>query len=285
MSGSSENFIEAESVPRVIIRPHRGWTPINLSELWEYRELLYFLVWRDIKVRYKQSVIGIAWAVLQPALMMGAFTLFFGVLAKVSSNGIPYPLFSYAGLLPWTLFAAGITRASNVLIQDVNLIQKVYFPRLLLPLAGILAPLVDFAISLIVLVGLMLGYSYYPHLTILWLPLFLILELMLTLGIGLWLSAINLEYRDVGVAIPFLIQLGLFASPVIYPSSFVPERFQTLYGLINPMAGIIEGFRWSILGVNPPGYLLLASAAIIIFILVSGIYYFRRRERAFADII
>jgi lipopolysaccharide transport system permease protein len=217
--------------------------------------------------------------------MMIIFSLFFGTLAKVPSEGIPYPLFSYAALLPWTLFANGVTRASNSLVQDANLVQKVYFPRLLMPLSSILSPLVDFAIAFVVLFGLMLYFGYYPHVTMLWILVFLLLELMLALGIGLWLSAINVEYRDVVYVVPFLIQLLLFASPVIYPSTFVPERFQTAYGLINPMSGIIEGFRWAILGTEPPSYLIFASVAIIVVILISGAFYFRRREKAFADVV
>jgi len=247
--------------------------------------LLYFLVWRDIKVRYKQTVIGIAWAIIQPLLTMVIFTLFFGTLAKVPSEDIPYPLFSFAALVPWTLFASGINRASTSLVQDANIIQKVYFPRLLTPLASILSPLADFVISLVVLIGLMFYYHYSPFITMLWLPLFLLLELVLALGVGLWLAAINVEYRDVAYATPFLIQLWLFASPVIYSSSFVPERFQVAYGLLNPMSGIIEGFRWAILGTKPPSVLIIASAAIITVILISGAFYFRRRERVFADVV
>ena len=268
-----------------VIRPTRGWIPVNLRELWAYRELLYFFAWRDIKVRYKQTLFGFAWAVVQPLLMMIIFTLFFGKLAKVPSENIPYPLFSYAGVLPWTLFAAGLDRSSNSLVQDANLIQKVYFPRLLMPLSGILSPLVDFVIAFIVLIGLMLYYAHYPTVTMFWIIPFLILELLLAIGIGLWLSAINVEYRDVRYAVPFLIQLGLFASPVVYPVTFVPERFQAVYGLLNPMAGILEGFRWAILGTKPPSALLIASVAIVLVILISGAFYFRRREKSFADIV
>jgi len=276
--------LQAES-PITIIRPPKGWIPVNLRELWVYRELLYFLAWRDIKVRYRQTMLGFAWAIIQPLFMMIVFSLFFGQLAGVPSEGIPYPLFSYAAVLPWTLFAEGLTRSSNSLVQESNLLQKVYFPRLIMPLSGILSPLVDFAIAFLVLFGLMFYYGYYPGVTMLWLPLFLLLELMLALGVGLWLSAINVEYRDVRYVIPFLIQLWLFASPVVYSTSFVPERFQTAYGIINPMAGIIEGFRWAIVGTEPPTYLMVASAAIIIVILISGAFYFRRRERTFADVV
>jgi lipopolysaccharide transport system permease protein len=276
--------LQAES-PITIIRPPKGWIPVDLRELWVYRELLYFLAWRDIKVRYRQTLLGFAWAIIQPLFMMIVFSLFFGQLAGVPSEGIPYPLFSYAAVLPWTLFAEGLTRSSNSLVQEANLLQKVYFPRLIMPLSGILSPLVDFAIAFLVLFGLMFYYGYYPGITMLWLPLFLLLELMLALGVGLWLSAINVEYRDVRYVIPFLIQIWLFASPVVYSTSFVPERFQTAYGIINPMAGIIEGFRWAIVGTEPPTYLMVASAAIIVVILISGAFYFRRRERTFADVV
>jgi len=277
--------VDTAAAPVTVIRPPRGWIPVNLRELWAYRELLYFFTWRDIKVRYKQTIFGFAWAVIQPVFMMIIFSLFFGTLAKVPSENIPYPLFSYAGVLPWTLFSEGLTRSSNSLVQDANLLQKVYFPRMLMPLSGILSPLVDFAIAFVVLIALMLYFSHYPAITMLGIIPFLILELMLALGIGLWLSAINVEYRDVRYAIPFLIQLGLFASPIVYPVTFVPERFQAVYGLLNPMAGIIEGFRWAILGTKPPSYLLIASVAIIIVILISGAFYFRRREKAFADVV
>ena len=272
-------------LPPVLVRPLRGWLSIDLGELWRYRDLLYIFVWRDIKVRYKQTIFGVAWAIAQPLLMMIVFSLFFGTLAKVPSQGIPYPLFTYSALLPWTLFASGITRASNSLVSESNLIQKVYFPRLLMPLSSILSPLVDFLIAFVVLIGLMLYFGYLPGITMLWLPLLLILELMLALGVGLWLSAINVEYRDVAFLVPFLVQVWLFASPVIYSSNFVPERFQVAYGLINPMSGIIEGFRWAILGTEPPSYLLVASAGIVVAVLVSGAFYFRRREKAFADVV
>ena len=277
--------VDTAATPVTVIRPPKGWIPVNLRELWAYRELLYFFTWRDLKVRYKQTLFGFAWAIIQPVFMMIIFSLFFGTLAKIPSEGIPYPLFSYAAVLPWTLFAEGLSRSSNSLVQDANLLQKVYFPRLLMPLSGVLSPVVDFAIAFIVLIGLMLYFGYYPSVMMFLILPFLLLELMLATGIGMWLSAINVEYRDVRYAIPFLIQLGLFASPVVYPVTFVPERFQVVYGLLNPMAGIIEGFRWAILGTKPPSYLLIASVAIIIVILISGAFYFRRRERAFADVV
>ena len=272
------------SAPVTVIRPLRGWVPIQLGDLWKYRELLYFLTWREIKVRYKQTALGFAWAVIQPVFMMIVFTLFFGTLAKIPSEGIPYPLFNYAALLPWTLFAEGITRSSNSLVQDANLVKKVYFPRLVMPLSGILSPLVDFAIAFTILVGMMFYFGYAPTVNVLWLPAFIVLALMTSLGVGLWLSAINVKYRDVRYVIPFLIQLWLFASPVVYSSSLLPERFQAIYGL-NPMSGVIEGFRWSLLGTEPPGSLIAISVIIVIVILISGAFYFRRSEKTFADVI
>ena len=279
-----EQGIHTGSTPTVVIRPSRGWIPINLRDLWAYRELLYFLTWREIKVRYKQTLLGFAWAIIQPLFMMIVFTLFFGTLAKVPSEGIPYPLFNYAALLPWTLFAEGLNRSSNSLIASTNLVQKVYFPRLIMPLSGILSPVVDFAIAFVILIGLMFYYSYAPTINVLWLPAFIILALMTSLGVGLWLSAINVKYRDVRYATPFLVQLWLFASPVVYSSSLLPSRFKVIYG-INPMSGVIEGFRWALLGTEPPGALIAVSVAIVVVLLISGAYYFRRSEKSFADVI
>ena len=274
---------EAE-LPVTIIRPLRGWVPINFRELWAYRELLYFLTWREIKVRYKQTVLGFAWAIIQPVMMMVVFTLFFGRLAKIPSEGIPYPIFNYAALLPWTLFAGGITRSSNSMVEQANLVKKVYFPRLVMPISGILSPLVDFAIAFTVLIGMMFYFGYAPTLRMLWLPAFLLLALMTALGVGLWLSAINVQYRDVRYALPFLVQLWLFASPVVYSSTLLPKAYQVVYGL-NPMAGVIEGFRWALLGTNPPSQLLAVSVIIVLLILVSGAFYFRRMEKEFADVV
>jgi len=272
------------SAPVTVIRPLRGWVPIQLGDLWKYRELLYFLIWREIKVRYKQTVLGFAWAILQPLFMMIVFTLFFGNLAKIPSEGIPYPLFNYAALLPWILFAEGVSRSSMSMVSNVNLIQKVYCPRLVMPLSGTLSPLVDFAIASTILIGLMFYFGYSLTIKVLLLPAFVLLALMTSLGVGLWLSAINVKYRDVRYAVPFLIQLWLFASPVVYSSSLLPERFQALYGL-NPMAGVIEGFRWALLGTEPPGYLIAISVIIVMVILISGAFYFRREEKTFADVI
>ena len=272
------------SLPMVVIRPSRGWIPVNLRDLWIYRELIYFLTWREIKVRYKQTLLGAAWAVIQPFSMMVVFTLFFGKLAKVPSEGVPYPLFNYAALLPWILFAEAITRSANSLVQDSNLVRKVYFPRLVMPLSGILSPLVDFVIAFTILIGMMFYYGYLPTMQIIWLPLFIILALITALGVGLWLSAINVKYRDVRYVIPFVIQLWLFASPVVYSSNLLPEKFQIIYGL-NPMAGVIEGFRWALLGTEPPGSLIAISVIIVVIILISGTFYFRRSEKTFADLI
>jgi lipopolysaccharide transport system permease protein len=266
------------------IRPPRGWAPLQSRDLWTYRELLYFLTWRQIKVRYKQTVLGFAWAIIQPVATMVVFSLFFGTLLKVPSDGIPYPLFSYAGLLPWNLFAQGMTHSSNSLVAEANLVKKVYFPRLILPLSGILPPLVDFVIAFLVLIGMMIYYGYAPQITILFLPAFIVLAMATSASVGLWLSAVNARYRDVGYTIPFLAQLWLFASPVVYASSLLPQRFQIFYGL-NPMVGVIEGFRWALLGTEPPGSMILVSVAVVVVLLISGMYYFRRSEQNFADVL
>ncbi len=268
----------------IIIRPPRGWVPIDFKALWAYHELLYFLMWREVKVRYKQTALGFAWAIIQPLFMMLVFTLFFGVLAKVPSDGIPYPLFTYTALLPWTLFSEGIARSSGSLVQDANLVQKVYFPRLIMPLSSILSPVIDFAIAFIILVGMMFYYGYVPTVRVLWLPVFVLLAMVTALGVGLWLSAINVKYRDVRYVIPFLTQLWLFASPVVYSSSLVPARFRAFYGL-NPMAGVIEGFRWVLLGAEPPSALIAVSVVVALIVLVSGAFYFRRSEKTFADVV
>jgi lipopolysaccharide transport system permease protein len=253
--------------------------------LWEYRELLYFLVWRDIKVRYKQTVIGAAWAIIQPFFTMVVFSVIFGRLVKVPSDGIPYPLFAFAALVPWTFFANGLTQASNSLVVSANLVKKVYFPRLVIPIAAVLSGIVDLLLALLVLVGMMAYYGFSPSLNIVFLPLFLLLALTGTLAISLWLSALNVEFRDVRHTVPFLTQLWLFATPVAYPSSLLSEPWRTLYGL-NPMAGVIEGFRWALLGSgNAPGSMVFASAVIAVILLLGGAFYFRRMERTFADII
>lgn len=275
----------SDTIENVIkIRPPRGWVPVNLKELWSYRELFYFLTWRQVKVRYKQTALGFAWAIIQPFAMMVVFSLFFGTLMKVSSEGIPYPLFSYAALLPWNLFAQAVTQSSNSLVLDANLIKKIYAPRLIIPLSGVLPPLVDFFIAFLILIGMMIYFGYGPTVGAFYLPAFIILALMTAAGVGLWFSALNAKYRDVGYVIPFLVQLWLFASPVVYSANILPPRFQVIYGL-NPMAGVIEGFRWALLGAEPPGVLIVVSTAIVIVILVSGLFYFRRVEKTFADVL
>jgi len=266
------------------IQPPRWFVPVNIRELIDYRQLLYFFTWRDIKIRYKQTIIGAAWAVIQPLAMMVVFTLFFGNLAKIPSLGIPYPLFNYAALLPWMLFAEGLNRSTNSLVADTNLIKKIYFPRLILPITGVISPIVDFAIAFIILIGMMFYYGYVPTVNILYLPLLILLALLTALGVGLWLSAINVRYRDIRYATPFLVQLWLFASPVVYDVSLLPERFQAVYAL-NPMVGVIQGFRWALLGTEPPSNLIVISVVIVFLLLVSGAYYFRHNEKTFADIM
>jgi lipopolysaccharide transport system permease protein len=267
-----------------VIEAPRGWSPLQLRELWAYRELLYFLVWRDIKVRYKQTVLGAAWAIIQPFFTMVVFSIFFGKLGKIPSDGVPYPLFSYAGLLPWTYFAQAVGESSNSLIGAADLIRKVYFPRLIIPLAGVIAGLVDFAIALTVLVLMMFYFHFTPSFKVLYLPVFLLLAVLTAQAIGLWLSALNVKFRDVRFALPFLIQFWLFATPVAYPSSLLSEPWRTIYGL-NPMVGVVEGFRWCLLNTKPPGPVLFVSAFMSVTILISGAFYFRKMEREFADIV
>ena len=267
------------------IQPTTGWRWLDLRELWHYRELIYFLTWRDIKVRYKQTAIGIAWALLQPLAMMLVFTLFFGTLARIPSDGVPYPLFAYTALLPWQLFSRAITESTQCLITDQRLITRVYFPRIIVPMASVLAALVDFLIATGLLIVLMFSYGLAPDLRVVWLPLFVLLMVMTALGVGFWLSALNVEYRDVMYMVPFLNQLWLFMTPVVYPSSLVPEPWRVLYGL-NPMVGVIEGFRWALLGTGQgPGPMVAASSLITMLLFVSGILWFRRRERTFVDAI
>jgi len=268
-----------------ILRPSRGWVPLRLAELWAARELLYFLVWRTVKVRYKQTFLGAAWAVVQPVKTMAVFSLFFGRLARIPSEGIPYPIFALTALVPWTFFANSLTQASNSLVEQESLLTRVYFPRLLLPLAAVTAGLLDLAIAFAALVGLMAVYGNVPSVAVVTLPLFVLLAVIAALGAGLWLSALNVQYLDVRYVTPFLVQIWLFVSPVAYPSSLVPARWQAVYGL-NPMAGVVEGFRWALLGLpQPPGGLLAASAGTAVILLVSGLFYFRRMERSFADVV
>jgi lipopolysaccharide transport system permease protein len=288
-----QSDISLDSVPTtapaplqtLTIRPPSGWASIGLKELWEYRELLYFLMWRDIKVRYKQTALGAAWAVIQPFFMMIVFSLFFGRLGKIPSDGIPYPVFVYCALLPWQLFAFALSESSNSLVGNQNLITKVYFPRLVVPISAVLGGLIDFAIAFVILLAMMAYYGIVPGIAIVTLPLFILLAVMTALGVGLWLSALNVQYRDVRYTIGFLTQFWLFATPVAYPSSLVPAKWRALYGL-NPMAGVVEGFRWALLGKSdPPGALLVVSIIAVVLLLVGGLYYFRRMEQTFADIV
>ncbi len=270
--------------PVTVIRPAKGWISLRLGDLWSYRELLYFLVWRDVKVRYKQTALGAAWAILQPLATMLIFTVVFGRLAKVPSDGVPYPVFAYCALLPWQLFANAVSESSNSVVNNQHLVKKVFFPRLLIPIAPIMTGLVDFAIAFVLLAVMMIHYSIRPGVAVVTVPLFLLLAVATALGIGLWLSALNVQYRDVRHVIPFLVQFWLFATPVGYPSSLVPAKWRLLYGL-NPMAGVVEGFRWALLGTrNSPGPMLAVSAAAVTVLVVTGLVYFRRMETTFADL-
>jgi len=269
--------------PSIVIEPRRNLWHLNLKELWQYRELLYFLVWRDLKVRYRQTAIGAAWVVIQPLLTMMIFTVVFSYFAKIPSDGVPYPIFAYAAILPWTYFSQSIGRCASSVIVDAGLITKVYFPRLLIPLAAVISPLVDFCLSLLILLGMMVWYGIAPTWGLLVVPAFLFLTLLTALGVGLWLSALNVRYRDVGHTVPFLIQNCMFASPVVYPVSLVPEKWQLLYSL-NPMVGVIEGFRWAVLGKAAPDLLVLGiSSFMVLVLLAGGIVFFRWMEGSFAD--
>ncbi len=267
------------------IEPIEGWATLKLKELWDYRELLYFLVWRDVKVRYKQAALGAAWAILQPLLTMLIFSVIFGMFAKVPSDGTPYPLFAFVALVPWNFFATSLGQSSNSVVGSANLITKVYFPRLAIPLASVLAGLVDFALSFVVLLGMMVYYHHAPTIHVLWLPLFILLGLAAAVGMGFWLSAMNVKYRDVRYVVPFLVQFWMYASPIIYPSSMIPARYRTLYAL-NPIVGVVDGFRWALLGTKTaPGPMLAVSSAATLVFLVGGALYFRRMEAEFADIV
>jgi lipopolysaccharide transport system permease protein len=285
LPGSSRASGVELTLPTVRIRPSKGWVALNLNDLWAYRELLYFLTWRDIKVRYKQTALGASWAIIQPLFTMLLFTLFFGKLAKLPSDGIPYPIFAYAGLLPWTFFSNAVTNSGNSLVGSSNLITKVYFPRMIIPGAAVGAGLVDFAIAFVVLVGLMIYYGVALTPSLLALPLLLALTTLLALGVGMWTSALNVKYRDIRYALPFLIQLWMFASPIIYPASLMPQRWRWVLRL-NPLTGIIEGYRASLLGRTPFDWPSLGiSTVITLAILVYSAYSFRRMERTFADIV
>ncbi len=267
------------------MEPPHGWLSLRLRELWDYRELLFFLIWRDLKVRYKQTILGVLWAILQPVLTMVVFSVIFGRLAKMPSDGIPYPLFSFAALLPWQLFSRGLGDASSSLVGSQGMITKVYFPRLFLPLASVMSGLVDFSIAFVVFFGLMLFYHYPITLSVLMLPIFLLLSIMTALAAGLWLSALNVKYRDVKYVTPFLIQFWLYATPIAYSSSIIPEKYRLIYGL-NPLAGVVNGFRWALLGqqmtLDP---LVYVSIAMVVVLFLTGLIYFQRMEQTFADVV
>ena len=285
MTISTRAVSEASTLPVTHILPSQGWVSLKLDELWAYRELLYFLTWRDIKVRYKQTVLGAAWAIIQPVFTMIIFSLFFGRLAGIPSDGIPYPIFSYAALVPWSFFATGLGNSANSLVGSANLIKKVYFPRLAIPISTVLSGVIDFALAFVVLLGMMLFYGMAPTVNIIWLPLLLLLALITSLGVGLWLSALNVQFRDVRYTIPFITQAWMFITPIAYPSSLLSEPWRTLYG-INPMVGVVEGFRWALLGTETaPGPIMIVSALAAVGLLVSGAYYFRRMEKGFADVV
>lgn len=274
-----------DSKPTLVLQASKGLVRLNLAEVWAYRELLFFLVWRDVKVRYKQTALGAAWAVLQPVATMVVFSVFFGWLAKMPSDGVPYPVFAFAALLPWQLFSFALNESSNSLVSSQNLITKVYFPRLVVPIAAVLGGLVDFAIALVVLFALMCFYHIVPTMALGMLPLFVLLTIMTALAVGLWLSSLNVKYRDVRYTIPFLTQLWLFATPVAYPSSLVPAKVRALYGL-NPMVGVVDGFRWSLLGnAQRPEPLIIVSTVAVAVLLIGGLMYFRKTERTFADVV
>jgi lipopolysaccharide transport system permease protein len=278
-------MIAPNDYPSVHIAARRGWLALDLAELWAYRELLYFFVWRDIKVRYKQTAIGAAWAVLQPVMTMLVFSLFFGRLARIPSQGLPYPVFYYCALLPWMYFSTAMQGATNIVVDQQRVITKIYFPRVVLPIAAVLSGLLDFAISFVVFLAMMVYYRIVPTAAIIWLPGFTLLAILTALGVGLWLSALNALYRDVRYVLPFLVQFWMFASPVAYPSSLVPEKWRWLYGL-NPMAGVIEGFRWALTGHGqPPGILLATSAAAVLLLVLSGLVYFHAMEGTIADVV
>jgi lipopolysaccharide transport system permease protein len=283
--GKAEMLGPPDNLPRTRREPSKGWALPKLRELWEYRELLYFFAWRDIKVRYRQTVLGALWAILQPVITMVIFSMVFGRLAQIPSDGLPYPVFSYAALVPWTFFANTITQASNSLIVNANMVKKIYFPRLALPIATVLAGIVDFVLAFIVLLAIMLYYGLVPTSNILWLPFFLLLAMVTSLGVSLWLSAMNVQFRDVRYTVPVITQIWLFVTPIAYPSSLLEEPWRTLYGL-NPMAGVVEGFRWTLLGTDTaPSPMILVSSLVALILFVSGAFYFRRMEQSFADVL
>jgi len=272
-------------VPVTVIEPSRGWVSLRLRALWRSRELLYFLIWRDVKVRYKQTLLGAAWAILQPLLTMVVFSIFFGKLARMPSDGVPYPLFAYVALVPWTFFANGLILSSGSLVSNQTLLRKVYFPRLVIPVSAVAAGLIDFGIAFVVLLGLAARYGVPLTVNMIWLPALVLLALVTALGVGLWFAALNVLYRDIQYVVPFLVQVWLYATPIVYPSSLVPERWRTLYA-INPMVGVVEGFRWALLGTGTaPGPMILVSGIAAVVTLIGGMFFFRRMEKTFSDVV
>ncbi|MCB0209513.1 MAG: ABC transporter permease [Anaerolineae bacterium] len=293
----SENQMEKYPAPNIpdlpaknntvtLLKPSSGWASLKLGELWEYRELLYFLIWRDVKVQYKQTILGALWAILQPFMTMVVFSLFFGKLAKVPSDGIPYPIFSYTALVPWTFFSTRLAQASNSLVNGSNMITKIYFPRLAMPVSSVLAGLVDFVLAFVVLLGMMAFYGILPSWNLIWLPFLLLLAVATALGSSLWLSAMNVQFRDIRYTVPFISQFWMFATPIAYPSSLIENPILRALYAINPMVGVVDGFRWALLGTDTaPGLLILVSTLTATILLVSGAFYFRRMERTFADVV
>ncbi|HEX2980163.1 MAG TPA: ABC transporter permease [Anaerolineaceae bacterium] len=285
--GPLADGLTGEHSHHVHIEPSRGWVSLSLRDLWIYRELLYFLTWRDIKVRYKQTALGVVWAILQPVLTMVVFTFIFGKLANLGPKGVPYPIFSFVAVLPWQYFSQSLNLSSNSLVGNAAMITKVYFPRLIIPISSVLGGLVDFAVAFVILIGMMVYYGIRPTFAIVFLPLFLLLALITALGVGLWLATLNVQYRDVRYIVPFLTQFWMYATPAIYSSDLLQklgEPWISLSGL-NPLMGVVEGFRWAMLGMDPPGPMIAVSAVIAVLILVSGLFYFRRVEKGFADVI
>ncbi len=274
-----------EIIPVLRIEPTQGWVSLKLRELLHYHELLYFLIWRDIKVRYKQTALGAAWAIIQPFLTMIVFSLFFGRLAKIPSDNLPYPIFSYAALVPWTFFANGLTLSASSLVSSSNLIKKIYFPRLAIPIATVLSGILDFVLAFVVLLLMMVYYGITPTANVIWLPFFMLLALVTSLGVSLWLTTLNVEFRDVRFTIPFIVQVWMFATPIAYSSTLLHEPWRTLYGL-NPMVGVVEGFRWALLGTDiDHGPMIAVSSLVALLILIGGAFYFRRMEKTFADLV
>ncbi len=268
----------------VRIQPSKGWVTIDFGELRDYRELLYFLTWRDIKIRYKQTIMGISWAVIQPFFSMVVFTIFFGRMAKMPSDGVPYPVFSYSALVSWTFFTTAVTQAANSLVGNANLLKKVYFPRLYIPVASILACLVDFLLAFLLLLGIMAWYHLSVTWHIIWVPFFTLVAVITACGTGLWLAALNVQFRDVRYTVPFLLQLWLFLTPVVYPTSMLKGSWQIFYSL-NPMVGVVDGFRWALLGTGgAPGVNMMVSLVVAGLLFLSGVFSFRRMEKTFADV-